>query len=160
MAKSNATAPTPLSNGLGQNAVYVTVDLSVAAWNTVATHEVFTVTGLVKAIAFYRVTENAAAGAGALISFGREGSTTTFAAAQLFSNLVAGNFIQPGGTTSAFMGFDTYQAVAGALTVIEGLDLGYEITVNAFTDGTLEAVCFWTPISAGSRVVAGTGAAL
>lgn len=145
---------------LGQNVLRVTIDFALAAWNTIATHEVFTVTGLVKATVFYRVTGNAAAGAGGLVSFGREGALTAFAAAQGFANLTTGNIVIPGATIAAFLGANAYAVDGDADTIIEGLDLGYEITVAAFTGGTIEAVCFWTPISSGATVVAGAGGAL
>lgn len=159
MEASNSS-PIALGGQLGQNIVRVVIDFTLASWNTVATHESFTINGLVQACAFYRVTGNAAAGAGGLISVGREGLTTAFAAAQLFSNLTTGNIIIPGATVAALLGTDAYQIHAGANTILEGLDLGYEITVAAFTGGTIEAICLWTPISSGATVVAGTGGAL
>ena len=149
-----AIPPTPIAK------VETTVDFALAAWNTVATHEVFTVAGMVSAMEVYRVTERLVSGGAPTISFGREGSTAQFAAAQVHTNLVAPNFVNPGGTVATQASFDTYQARAGAYDFLDGLDLGYEILTAAMTDGTIVAACYWTPISPGASVVSGAGGVL
>ena len=150
---------------LGQFRTEYTIDFTVAAWKTVATHEVFTVTGLVRVLLFWRCTESLLGGAGALaqIAFGVEGETNRYAGAQLCTAIDAGEFVAPaaGGAvtkleTSAFIGHATNDAD----TVLDGLDIGYEITVEAETDGTIQAICFWTPISSDGAVVVGAGGVL
>ena len=97
------------------------------------------------------------------IAFGVEGETNRYAGAQLCTAIDAGEFVAPAASgavtkleTSAFIGHATNDAD----TVLDGLDIGYEITVEAETDGTIQAICFWTPISSDGAVVVGAGGVL
>jgi hypothetical protein len=51
-------------------------------------------------------------------------------------------------------------AVGITKRVFGGLDVGYEVKVNALTGGKIVFHCFWKPLNATGSVVAGTGAAL
>jgi len=44
--------------------------------------------------------------------------------------------------------------------VVNGLDIGYEIAVEALDDGAVVFHCVWEALEAGATVVAGTGVAL
>jgi hypothetical protein len=59
----------------------VTADMSNATWNTIASHEIAQVTGMVRVRILIECTETLADAAdGASIQFGREGSTAAFIA--------------------------------------------------------------------------------
>jgi hypothetical protein len=151
--------------GTFDNMVMKTIDFSDATWNTAATHEVFTVTGVVRAMVIYRVTESLASAGSPTIAFGVEGTTNDYAAAQNHTNLTAGRFVSAAGTVATnIMRWQVVTAAATANTpadnIINGLDIGYVIATAAMTDGTVEAYCFWSPISAGATVVEGAGGAL
>ena len=132
----------------------VTADFSLAAWNTIATHEVFTVTGDVRLLILPRITESLV-GAGLTIQLGIAGATTAWIAATAVAAMVLGTSWLD--TTPAAT--DLFTALLDRI-VMAGNDVGYEILVAAATDGTIVFEGFWEPLSPGSTVVAGTGVAL
>lgn len=145
------------------NYLSVTADMASATWNTAASHEVFTVTGLVRMVVLIQCTETLVDAAdGASIQFGHESSTTAFIGSTGAAG-AGGN-----GIAAGEIWCDTSPAdVAGApgtlaidRIVAGGLDVGYEITGAALTDGTLVFHCWWVPISADGSVVAGAGGTL
>jgi ABC-type nitrate/sulfonate/bicarbonate transport system substrate-binding protein len=144
------------------NRLEVTIDGTVAAWNTVATHEVFTVTGMVRAQVYYLVTTQVGSAGAAQIAFGVAGGTGAFAAAQVVTGLAATVFAMPGGTVDTATEYVAYQSggTIAADVILSEVDLGYEVSVAALNAGVIKAVCFWTPISSDGLIVAGTGAAL
>lgn len=147
------TSPTNYYN-LFPNKTSVTVDFTSATWNTIATHEVFTVTGLVRCLILPRCTENMAAGAGGTMKLGIEGVTNDFVVATLFSAITADTIwltATPAQRYNIGQAFDKLNF---------GLDIGYEIETAAFTDGTMVFDCLWLPISDNGNVVAGAGGAL
>lgn len=149
---------------LGMNRTIVSIDFTSATWNTVASHEVFTVTGMVLVTVFWRCTEDLASGGAGEIQFGREGATNEYTATQVITGIDAGEFIEPGvatgGVTNAESGAFINSATTDAMMFLDGLDIGYEVSVAALTDGTIQGICFWTPISADGLVVAGAGGVL
>jgi len=142
--------------------VKVTIPFTSATWNTVATHEVFTVTGVVRAMCIFHVTSSLTSGGAATISFGLQTAGTSYAAAQTYTNLTTGNMVSPGGTVTT--GIRTYTFLLhqtnNADLVISEDDIGYAIASAALTGGTIDAYCFWAPVSEGGLVVAGAGGAL
>jgi len=140
------------------------INFATAGWNEVRSHEVFTVTGFVSALVFYRVTQSLTSGGAATVAFGDQGSTGRYSAAQAYTNLTAGNLVSPGATVSAFLRLWNNYFVSGtgnnADNVYIDWDLGYEIAAAALTGGIIEATCFWTPISDGATVALGNGEAL
>lgn len=149
-----------------ENMLRVSIDFSSATWNTATTHEVFTCTGAVWTLVYYKVTESLTSGGAATISFGDQANAARYAAVQTYSNLAAGNHVAPGGTVAslALIGtsFHRYDGTGtqAELMNTNGLDYGYSIASAAMTDGTIEAVCFWTPMSSDGLVVAGAGGTL
>mgnify|MGYP001612076512 CR=1 FL=1 len=148
---------------LGMNVLRQTVDFTLAAWNTVATHEVFILTGVVRVVWIYLIKESLlSAGLLAQIKFGHEGNTAYFAAAQLASALTVGKCVGQSAdqwwvaqTTGAYI----FGAKTGDV-MLSAYDLGYEITVEALTDGTMEFTAFWTPLSSDGNLTLGAGAPL
>lgn len=146
-----------------ENRLVVNVDFEQAAWNTVASHKVFSITGAVVAFVIFRVTETLTSGGAAQISFGRQSDTDSYAAAQVITNLTAGVLVNPGASTTQARGLGVFRAAGTtpADSVLSSIaNYGYEITVADLTNGSLECICYWTPISEGATVVAGTGTAM
>lgn len=144
------------------NLLYVTADLSSATWNTAATHEVFVVTGVVRAKLWIVCTATLTDAADAArIQFGDETTTNSMIA------------ITAGATAGAALiatGDLWYDATPDLLIanystavfdkVINGLDIGYEVSGAAFTGGSLVFGCEWQALSAGATVTAGAGGVL
>lgn len=140
----------------------VTADMSSAVWNAAASQEVFTVTGLVRMRMWIECTGTLIDAAdGADIQFGVEGATNAFIAA-------TGAAGKGGvGLATGELWYDTspttvYDTAANVMMdyVINGLDVGYEITGAALTGGSLVFHCVWEPLNATGNVAAGSGGAL
>ena len=146
---------------LGMRQSKVSIDFALAAWNTIASHEVFTVTGLVRALMIYNVTADLTSGGAATISFGDETNTIRFAGLQAYTNLTAGYFVLPGGTVTLGCRVEAdYRQTYNADMFLKGLDIGFAVAVAALTGGTMDAYCFWSPITDGATVVAAAGGPL
>jgi len=144
---------------LAEQYLCVTVDMTSATWNTVATHEIFTVTGGVEMKIIAECTDSLTAGAGATIGLGVEGATAAFIAdtdfalidvGEIWDTAVDGTITQYGDTS----------AVGLTKRIFGGLDVGYEVKVAALTGGVIKFYCHWTPLNDTGTVVAGTGAEL
>jgi len=141
------------------NPRYITlpIDMTSATWNTVATHEVLTVTGLVRLRLWIECTDTLTdAGNGATIQLGTEGATTAFIGASDTDNVVTGSIWAdntPGDTSGAFSSLVLDK-------VVNGLDVGYEIAVEAVTGGAITLHCVWEPLNATGNVVVGAGGVL
>jgi len=146
-----------------RNHIEVSVDLNSATWNTVATHEVFTVTGTVRMRFLILCTETLTDAANlAVIQFGVAGTTNAFIAATDAAGK-NGNTIEADEIWCDATPADTYgdaDTVVLDKVVTGGLDVGYEITGEALTDGTLVFHAWWEPLDAAGVVVAGAGGVL
>jgi hypothetical protein len=152
----NATDGADLS-ATGARHISVTATMTSATWNTVASHEVFTVTGLVRARMWIECTTNlASTGDGAQVQFGVEGVTNGFIAATNEDALDQNDIWYDASPTVV------YDTTANTLLdyVVNGLDIGYEITGEALTAGVLVFHCVWEPMNATGNVAAGAGGAL
>ena len=149
--KSNAVG-TP--SAASTNHLVATIDLTSATWNTAASHEVFTVTGLVRVKMWIECTENVA-GAGS-IQFGLEGTTAGFIASTVGTDLDANELWYDATPTTVY-------EIADLVVmdyIVNNLDIGYEITGAVLTDGTLAFHCVWEPMNSTGLVVLGAGGAL
>lgn len=138
------------------NFLSVSALMSNAAWNTVATHELFTVTGTCRLIIIPVCSTDLTDAGGGTITLGIEGSTAAFIAATTAANIDANEVWLT--TTPAFS-----YARSGVIDVIvSDKDVGYEIAVAALTGGVLDFYCWWVPLSNPNTatVVASTGGAL
>jgi len=138
----------------------ITVDLSNATWNTVGTHEIATVTGLVSVYISCTCTETLTGADN--ISYGVAGNLTFFGGSVAKTDLVAGDVWAAAATTA---GRDIVGAIGAAGTGIQRatlntLDIGYEILTNAATDGTIKFHVWWEALEPGASVVAGAGGSL
>ena len=140
----------------------VTADMSSAVWNTVGTHEVFTVTGAVRLRMWVLCTATLTDAADlAALRFGADNATLfipiTGAAGKDGVTLSAGGFWADNSGTKAITDMDTVvldQVIAG------GQDVGYQISGAALTGGVLEFHCVWEALSSSSNVLPGAGGAL
>ncbi len=136
------------------NRVAVNVDFSSATWNTVAVHEVFTVSGVVRAtILPYISTALTANGSGELL-FGTSANTSAFIAATSANNFIANTIWLS--TTGA----SNFTKTSVIDQVLSGVDVGYEILVEGPTAGNLNFAAWWEPVVSGSTLTAGAGGAM
>lgn len=145
------------------NYLAVTADMTSATWNTVASHEVFTVTGMVRMRVLVECTGTLTDSSDtATIQLGVEGATnawigSTGAAGSGSATISAGEIwmdTSPTETNANFSSAVLDKVVAG------GLDVGYEIGTAALTGGTLVFHCWWEPLNATGAVAAGAGGTL
>ena len=141
----------------------VTATMSSATWNTVAKHEVFTVTGTVRMKMWITCGATLTDAAdGAIIEFGHESDTDAFIAKTDAAGRNATTI------TTGWLWYNTTPvagpAPAGSAlmdyVVNGGLDVGYEISGAALTGGSLIFHCVWEPLDATGAVVAGAGGVL
>ena len=151
------------------NRLSKSIDMSSATWNTVASHEVFSVTGSVRFRIIMRCSASLTDGAdGAYIQVGIAGDTDLIvpsigAAGAGGSSVATGNFIYqtagagPTGATGL-----SYSAAMNDLVYYlgGGTDIGYEITGAALTGGTLEFDLYWEPLDSTGNVTIGDGSSL
>lgn len=142
------------------NAFTVTADMTSATWNTIASHEIATTTGLVHYIIIPHCTSTLTDAAdGASIQLGVEGSTAVLiastGAAGAGANTISTNEFWLDATPSDLVDTRTAENALD-FWVDGGLDVGYEITGAALTGGTLKFEIFW---EAGDAAGAGTAVA-
>lgn len=148
--------------------INVTVNLSSATWNTVGTHEVFTVTGNVDIELSVVITTTLADSGGATgsIQFGVEGDTDAYFGPTSYGSampLVAGRYwtSMPPSATDAYPSMFSGIAVSTLQkSIAGGLDIGYELTSEAAASGVLVFKGRWRPQAGGGSVVAGSGGSL
>lgn len=140
------------------NYLSVTADLSEVTWNTVATHELFTVTGLVRAriVAEVTATGDDTTTATATIQLGTDSDTDGFIAVTNVDDLTIGELWYDATPT---VKFDTSSTVI-LDKIVNGEDIGFEIAGEAATAGTIVFHCWFEPLNATGAVVAGDGSAL
>ena len=141
----------------------VVADMSSATWGSTGTHEVFTVTGAVRlrlwAICTSTLTDAADL---AEIRLGTESDVNGWIAATGAAGkggvaLTAGGFWC---STAGTVAHGAASAVVLDKVIGGGLDVGYRITGENLTGGTLEFHCVWEKLAADGNVVAGAGGAL
>lgn len=138
------------------NSNYLAVPITFAAGTTgsVATHEIFTVTGLVRVKIIAVCTVNLA-GATATIKLGTENNTAAFIAQTTGTDIDAGELWYDATPTTTE---DTTSTVV-LDKVVNAADIGYEVETAALSAGAITFHCWYTPLdSTGAVVVAdGTG---
>lgn len=147
---------------LSSNHIAVTADMTSATWNTAAKHETFTVTGLVRIRHWIECTDTLTDAAdGASIQYGHESATNAFIASTGAAGAGASTL------STGELWYDTSPTTVTDTTanvimdhVINGLDVGYEITGAALTGGSLVFHCVWEPLNSSGNVVAGAGGVL
>ncbi len=142
-----------------QSSGYLTqsVDLSSATWKSIASHEVFTVTGLVRARMWIECTEDVTSTSGnSTLQFGVEGVTDGIIAATGEDDIDVGELWYDATPT---VKYDTFANIVFDY-ITNDLDIGYEILTEATLDGTLAFHIVWEPLNATGAVVLGAGGSL
>ena len=135
----------------------VTADMSGSPWSTDASHEVFTVTGLVRMRMWIECTEDVtSSGGNATLQFGDEDNTDLIIAATDENAIDDGELWYD---TSPTTFIDTF-ANAVFDYIVNGKDIGYEVDTEATTNGTMVFHCVWEPLNSTGNVVAGAGGTL
>lgn len=149
-------ASLPQEVGHLKNYLAVTANFAQAAWNTVAKHEVFTVSGLVRMQVVPEIVTDLTSGGAATIQLGDDGNTARLIAATLLTNLTAGKLLLNTTPVALFNFTSCFDQI------VNGNDFGYEILVAALTGGSIKFHCYWEPLDQNSpgSVVAGTGSTL
>lgn len=145
------------------NHIVVTADMTSSTWNTVGSHEVFTVTGGVWVKTWVVCTSGLTSGGSATIHYGHESYTTLFANAIAYGGFATGEFIDTSNNASVAYLADGHWfgvSVGDRYAWLYGQDVGYSVNVAALTGGTLEFHCIWQPLTVGATVVAGSGGSL
>lgn len=137
------------------NYLAVVTSFASATWNTVASHEVFIVTGAVRMRIIPECTSDLTSGGAATIAFGLEGTTNAFIAATLGTDIDTGEMWLTGTPAKQFAFSSVIDRVISG-----GLDVGFEIAVAALTGGSITWHCVWEPINATGEVTAGLGGVL
>lgn len=146
------------------NYITVTADMTSATWNTQATHEIATVTGMVAMTVIPQVTSTLTDAAdGSSIQLGIEGTTNALIASTGAAG-AGGNTLETNefwvDATPADKVFSGANWDVLSFAVGGGLDVGYEITGAALTGGTIIFHIWWTPLDATGAVTAGAGGSL
>lgn len=137
------------------NYLSVSADFSSATWNTVAAHEILTVTGTVHLILIPVCDTDITSGGAITLILGIEGSTSAMIGSTDATTIDAGE-------TWLSTTPDFYSAKTAVIDCIisDGKDVGYTVGSNAGTGGAITFHCWWEPISSGATVVAGAGGVL
>ena len=160
VAAGNINVIVPFTNVVNMEEQYLCVeaDLTDATWNTVASHLLFGVTGLVKVKLLAEVVEEGddTTGDTATICLGFKGATNALIAATKVDNLAAGELWYDATPTT------TYDTTANTVLerIVNGVDIGYEIAGEAAKAGKIKFHCWYTPLNAGAVISVGTGAAM
>lgn len=137
--------------------IEVTADLSSATWNTVAAHEIATVSGLVRVmiVAEVEVEGDDTSGNTATIALGFDGTPAGMIAATEVDDLAAGELWYDATPTT------TGDTKANAMLdfVINGKDIGFTIAEEAATAGQIKFHIWWFPLEDDAEVAAGEGGA-
>lgn len=144
------------NRGILKNYIPVSVDFTSATWNTVATHEVLTLTGLVRLQIIPEIKETLTGGAGALISLGFETGITSLVAATVVTAFT-NTLVMLNATPS-----DTFNSTSVFDKIVNNSDFGFGVSINPLTGGSILFHCFWEPINQTNpgTVVAGAGGTL
>lgn len=141
-----------------QNYLNVTADFSLAAWNTVADHEVFTVTGQVRLVIIPICTLDLTSSGGGTLALGVAGTTNAFIAATTATLIDAGEYWL---TTTPVAHIPFTGTGSPIDRIVNDLDVGYAIATAVTQAGKIDFHCWWDPLlPSGGLVVAGTGVAL
>jgi hypothetical protein len=162
IAAGNITMVTSFSNNINMVEQYasVDVDLSLAKYNSVGSHKIFSIVGMNRVKLYTEcIASGVNAGGSAGICFGVAGSTSAFIASTPVSQFTNTNRFWVDVTPT-----ETHTTYGSALidqVIPGGINVGYEIGTSAPSGGTLRFHCLWTPLSPSGQVTAcTTGSAL
>ena len=137
------------------NYLSVTADFTLSDWNTVASHEIFQVTGTVHMILVPVCLTDITSGGAITIILGTETTTNAMLSSTDATAIDTGEIWLS--TTP-----NHYYAKSSVIdcVITGGKDVGYTIGTNAATGGSMIFHCWWEPISSDGNVAVGLGIAL
>ena len=135
-----------------QNYGSVSIEFAAGTTGSVASHEILTITGLVRLRIWVECTEDLA-GATATIELGEETTSTSLIAQTTATDIDNGELWYDATPTTATDAFSTVVLDK----VINGLDVGYTVGTAAISDGTLVFHYVWEPLNSTGAVVAADG---
>ena len=145
----------------------VTADMTSATWNTVAAHEIATVTGMARLQIIVEVTATVVTtGTNGTIALGFAGNTSAIFSATALDAALTGDIFSAvvgSAATTPVGGAEAQSSLTHAIfdvVALAGTDVGYTIATNAGTTGTLTFHVWWQPLDATGAVVAGAGGVL
>jgi hypothetical protein len=147
------------------NANYLAVSTgtfdTTGTWSTAASHEIATITGMVKMLVIPVCTASVSSVSDTgTISLGDETTADSIIAASTLGSgaMVAGELWVDATLTRTIL----TQTQLNALTfvVANGKDIGYTVGTNALSGGAITFHIWWTPLDATGAVVAGSGGTL
>lgn len=151
--------PAGFLTGLPPNYIAVTADMTSSTWNTVAAHEIATITGAVRIVILPQCTETiTSAGGNATLILGDETTTNSIISSSDAEALAVGEWWVDATMTRTLITKTLINAVD--LVIGNGKDIGYTIGTEALTDGSIVFHMFWEPLDATGNVAAGAGGVL
>ncbi len=145
----------------------VVADMTSATWNTVAAHEIATVTGSCRVQIIIETTATViTASTNGTMALGFAGNTSAIFSATALDAAITNDVwtaVYGSAATTVVGGADAKSALTSCIldvVVVGGVDIGYTIATNAGTTGDLTFHIYWTPLDATGAVVAGAGGAL
>ena len=137
----------------------VDVPMTSATWNTVAAHEIITVTGSVHIQMILEITGTiTSVGGNATLILGDETTTNSLIASTDAEALAAGEWWADATATRTII--DDIR-IAGLDFIVSGKDIGYTIGTEAFNGGNIIFHVYWEEIgNPGGTCVAGAGGVL
>lgn len=140
-----------------ENVIIVEADFTSGTWNSVDTHELFIVTGLVAFFIIPKCTDDLTESVGGdpTLCLGVAGETDMLLADLIGASLDDLQLWLDGTPTAAYS--EDANLVKG---ISHGLDIGFEVKVGVFDGGTIDFICYWVPLEPDATVVAGAGGSL
>lgn len=137
----------------------VTADMTSATWNTVAAHEIITVTGAVRIRIVPQCGATLTSGGGAAtLILGDETTTDSLIASSDAENFATGETWFDTTMTRTVAIASIYEKLD--FVVMAGKDIGYTIGTEALTGGNIIFHVWWVPIDATGACAAGAGGPL
>jgi hypothetical protein len=141
------------------NYLSVTADMTSATWNTVAAHEIATVTGAVRLAILPQCTGTlTSSGGSATLVLGDETTTDSLISSSDAENLATGEWWFDATMTRTLAIRSIFEKLD--FVVANGKDIGYTIGTEALTGGSIVFHMWWEPIDATGSVAAGAGGVL
>lgn len=135
--------------------IQVTADFTSATWNTVAAHEILTVTGTIRLKIIPRCTVDLTSGGAATMILGTETTTNAFITSTTATDIDANEL-----WLSATPNHQYARTAVIDVVITGGRDVGYTIGTAAMTNGSITFDMWWEPVSSDGNAVAGAGGAL
>lgn len=139
------------------NYLPIEVDLAETGWSEVASHELLTITGLVRLRIIPEVTETGddTSGDTATVSLGHESDTDNFIADTKVDALANGEIWTDATPTEVANDFTSIID-----KIVNNVDVGYEIKGEPPTAGIITFHVWWEKINSTGNVVAGAGGSM